>query len=97
MAKYRVKELSFIDGQLVYPGAEIEYGGIASANLELIASAKEAAKIASDNKEAIALEAISLNAVRLDADGKPTKVPIDGSEDLESIQASLAAAKQLHL
>ena len=43
MAKYRVKEKSFINNILLEEGAEIEYDGIPSANLEpLDAPAKKA-------------------------------------------------------
>lgn len=44
MAKYRVKERSFIGNVLLEAGAEIEYDGVPSANLEpLDAPAKKAA------------------------------------------------------
>lgn len=36
MARYRVKETSFIDNKLVEAGAEIEFTGEPGSNLELV-------------------------------------------------------------
>lgn len=49
MARYLVKERSFIDNKLVEAGVKIEFDGIPGKNLEpLDKAAKEAAKLAPD-------------------------------------------------
>lgn len=51
MAKYRVKEKSFIGNVLLEAGAEIEYDGIPSANLEPLDGAAKKATTGGKNAD----------------------------------------------
>lgn len=94
MPRYRVVELSYIDERLLEPGQEVEFGGVAGPNLELIEDGDKArAAAAARVKAALAAEAQALKATRPDADGKPGDQPIDGTESLEAIQLAIAAVK----
>jgi hypothetical protein len=94
MARYRVIELSYIDETLLEPGREIEFAGVPGPNLELVDDSDKARTAASAAvKAALTAEAKALKAARLDADGKLTDQPIDGSESLEALQLAIAAVK----
>ncbi|GLS17970.1 hypothetical protein GCM10007874_09860 [Labrys miyagiensis] len=94
MARYRVTELSYIDERLLEPGQEVEFTGVPGPNLTLVEdNDKTRAAANATVKAALATEAKTLKATRLDADGKPTDQPVDGSESLESLQLAIAAVK----
>lgn len=94
MARYRVKEVSFINGAIVEAGEEVEYEGVASHNLEPIGAEKAVDKAEADAKAALVKEAIDLKATIVGEDGKPTSEPITGDEDLETIQHAIQQAKE---
>jgi hypothetical protein len=53
MAKYIVKELSYINGSLVQPGETVDYDGEASANLEPVKTRRgKVAETAEGNESA---------------------------------------------
>ncbi|MGJ7086472.1 hypothetical protein [Morganella morganii] len=43
MSRYKVLKKSFINGRLLYPGEEIEFGGMAGSNLLLIETGERVA------------------------------------------------------
>jgi len=105
MPKYKVLVPSYIDGRLIdakmiadagSEGVVVDYDGIASDNLELVAGPGRKTKdtIDKENKDKLTAEAVALKAVRLDATGKATTVKIDGSESAEDIAAAIASMKQ---
>lgn len=75
MAKYRVKEKSFINNILLDEGAEIEYDGIPSANLEpLDATAKKAVTAGkSANRDSLARQQEAAAGIDLNDPNDPAR------------------------
>lgn len=94
MPRYLVKETSFINGQIVNAGEEVDYDGVASFNLELIGDKKATVAADTASKAALVKEALDLKATIVDSSGNPTDEPITGNEDIEVIQAAIQKAKE---
>jgi hypothetical protein len=75
MAKYRVKEKSFIGNVLLEAGAEIDYDGIPSANLEPLDGAAKKAQAGATNadREALARQQEAAAGVNLNDPEDPAR------------------------
>ncbi|MDQ0392180.1 hypothetical protein [Labrys monachus] len=78
MARYRVLELSYFNERIVEPGDEVEFNGIAGANLELIGDAQAA------RAETLAM---------LQAEAQALGLAIDKGQDPARLSALIAEAK----
>ncbi len=84
MAKYRVKEKSFIGNVLVEAGVEIEFDGTPSANLEPIdAPAKKAVTGAkSADKESLARQQEAAAGINLNDPDDPARKVLQDSQSV---------------
>jgi hypothetical protein len=75
MAKYRVKEKSFIGNVLLDAGAEIDYDGIPSSNLEPLDGAAKKAATAGKNadREALARQQEAAAGINLNDPDDPAR------------------------
>lgn len=75
MAKYRVKEKSFIGNVLLEAGAEIEYDGIPSANLEPLDGAANKATTGGKNadRESLARQQEAAAGINLNDPDDPAR------------------------
>ncbi len=80
MAKYRVKETSFINNVMCSPGDEIEFDGVPHANLEPIdAAARKAAMGGKEaDRESLARQQDAAKGVNLNDPDDPCRKVVKG-------------------
>ncbi len=80
MARYRVKETSFINNVMCSPGDEIEFDGVPHANLEPVdAPAKKAVGASKDaDRESLARQQDAAKGVNLNDPEDPSRKVVKG-------------------
>lgn len=96
MAKFKVLETSYINGQIVAPGDIVDYDGVASANLEPIGSPKEVEAAAKAAAKALRDEAKKAGA-QVKVEGKAGEDPswrdLTDADSDEVVAKAIADAK----